>query len=261
MTSYDKVKIVVAGDSGVGKTSAVHLICHGQGLQSPAWTVGCSLNVKLHEYQAGTRGQKTYFIDFWDIGGSLNHANSRSVFYNGVNGIILVHDLTNRKSESNLGRWVMEIVNHENSTSRFKLASSPSLSGSSTSLNDNSSVEFDPETFAGTNHIPILVIATKLDAYLEAKSAPGHGSRRQEIPSTVPMRRSAIAEECQAEEIYMTCMDNKSLAPGSTAAAKLGRFLDIVIDRRFHRETTTFYDRKRTSHSHTSPKDLSNRIY
>lgn len=95
--------------SGVGKTSAAHLMVYGNPLQKPSWTVGVALEVKLHEFKGGTPAQKSYFIEFWDVGGSSAHRNSRPVFYHGVNGIILVHDLSNRKSKANLNKWLIEI--------------------------------------------------------------------------------------------------------------------------------------------------------
>lgn len=75
--------------SGVGKTSLVHLICHSEPINNPSWTVGCSVEVKLHEYKEGTPHQKTYFIELWDVGGSSSHRNTRCVFYNPVHGEFL----------------------------------------------------------------------------------------------------------------------------------------------------------------------------
>lgn len=72
--------------TGVGKTSLTHLICHQQPISNPSWTIGCSVEVKLHEYKEGTPNQRRYFIELWDIGGSQNHKNTRSVFYNPTNG-------------------------------------------------------------------------------------------------------------------------------------------------------------------------------
>ena len=50
-SNYDKVKIVVVGDSGVGKTSFVHLIVHQEVLKKPNWTIGCSVDVKVNTYK------------------------------------------------------------------------------------------------------------------------------------------------------------------------------------------------------------------
>ena len=35
------------------------------------------------------------------------------MFYHQINGIILVHDVSNRKSYYNLWKWVVEILNSE----------------------------------------------------------------------------------------------------------------------------------------------------
>ena len=46
----ERVRVLVVGDSGVGKTSLTSLIAQGASLPSPGWTVGCSVEVKLHQY-------------------------------------------------------------------------------------------------------------------------------------------------------------------------------------------------------------------
>ncbi len=42
-----EARIIVVGDSGVGKTSLVHLLCYGEPCVNPTWTVGCSIEVKV----------------------------------------------------------------------------------------------------------------------------------------------------------------------------------------------------------------------
>lgn len=159
MSSIDRVRIIVAGDSGkiliftkkrlcgcdlvlgCGKSSLVHLIANNEVLTSNSlsWTIGCQVEVKLHEYKEDTSQQKAFFIEFFDIGGSLSHKLARSIFYQQVNGIILVHDLTNRKSQENLKSWLVEILNKES-----KGVSSPLL------LDD-----FDPEQFLGVCQVSL----------------------------------------------------------------------------------------------------------
>ncbi|KAG9510622.1 Lipase member K [Fragariocoptes setiger] len=94
------IKIIVLGDSGVGKSSLIHLICHSSVLASPQWTIGCSIDVKLYRDQ--------YFLEFWDIGGSRNHKIARSFIYQHYHGIMLVYDATNKKSRANLFEWLAE---------------------------------------------------------------------------------------------------------------------------------------------------------
>ena len=80
--------------SGVGKTSLVHLVCQNQPIGNPYWTIGCSVEVKLHEYRAGTPAEKTFFVELWDVGGWSGHKNSRSVFYNPVHGTHVLSVIT-----------------------------------------------------------------------------------------------------------------------------------------------------------------------
>lgn len=118
----------------------VHLIANQEALKSAAsWTIGGSVEVKLHEYKEGTPAQNTYFIELWDIGGSASHTNTRNVFYNSLNGIILVYDLTNRKSHENLQQWICEILNKD---------------GKDIGKYDS---DFDPEQFLGSTQVLILL--------------------------------------------------------------------------------------------------------
>ncbi|KAG8535646.1 hypothetical protein GDO81_028080, partial [Engystomops pustulosus] len=164
--------------AGVGKSSLVHLLCQNLVLGNPSWTVGCSVDVRLHEYREGTPEEKTFYIELWDVGGSVGSASSvkstRAVFYNSVNGIILVHDLTNKKSSQNLYRWSLEALNRDLQPTGVLVTNG----------------DYDRENFAD-NQIPLLVIGTKLDQIPEAKR------------SEVLTRTAFLAEDFNAEEINL----------------------------------------------------------
>lgn len=222
MAAVEKVRIFVVGDSGVGKTSLVHLICHEESISSPAWTIGCTVEVKLYDYKEGMPGAKTFFLEFWDIGGSANHEMSRPIFYNSVNGLILVHDLTNKKSFSNLSKWLSEVLN-----------SSSSNNGANSKSNENwfggDTVEdFDLEQFAGSQ-IPTLVVGTKLDLA---------GSSR----ITNSSRGMNLVDEIGADMVNINCTDSTQLRPGHVNTRKLRNFFDKVVERRFNsRDITQSY--------------------
>lgn len=118
-------------------------MANNEALTSPGWTVGCAVEVRLHEYKEGTPSQRTHFIELWDIGGSISHKNTRGVFYNPVHGIILVHDLTNRRSHENLQSWLAEILNKDGKDAPKGTYGSQF----------ESAADFDPEQFLGATQV------------------------------------------------------------------------------------------------------------
>ncbi|RWS25915.1 rab-like protein 3 [Leptotrombidium deliense] len=210
MSSTDKIKVLVLGDCGVGKSSLVHLMCHSNAIASVKWTIGASVDVKLHEFNEGTPNQRTYLIELWDIGGYKTHSLARNVFYNSFHGIILVYDLTNIKSHENLRKWLCEVFTAKDSSK------DNCRDRDISQLSTNSDNYFDIELFVEMN-IPVVVVGTKLDL----------------LQTSVRTRLSSIAEECGAEEILLDCHLPKSLAPASTNSVKLSRFFDKVIERKF----------------------------
>lgn len=209
MASHDRVRIVVLGDSGVGKTSLVHLISKGSPLEQLSYTIGAAIEVKLHEYREGTPSQKTFWIELCDIGGVHSHRNARHVFYANTHGIILVHDLCNKKSQQNLDKWLREFMDRESGNSKLREAF----------WDENTNERLDTVDV----NIPLLVMGTKQDMAVSSNALPVH------------QKRSYIAEEYLTEEIHLNCSDEKSLVAGSSAANKLSRFFDKVIENQFHR--------------------------
>nr|CAH7736846.1 unnamed protein product [Callosobruchus chinensis] len=225
MSVIERVKILVLGDTGVGKTSFVNLAAHNEPLRSPSWTVGCSVEVKLHEYKAGTKDQKTYFVEFWDVGGSQIHRNARSVFYPPCHGAILVHDLTNSKSEKNLNKWVREIVNkRERKYSDYEAPDITMITSPNTSIYIDKMI--DQESMIGNSSLPFLVIGTKVDLF-EAKKSYS----------------SFIANHLGVDEIVLDCRQSRYLAAGTSNAVKLSRFYDKVIESKLRCSKNSFSER------------------
>ncbi|KAG9303383.1 hypothetical protein G9A89_013709 [Geosiphon pyriformis] len=232
MEPHDKLRIVVVGDSGVGKTSLVHILCHNEALRHPTWTIGCSVEVKTHNH---SRTLKPYFVEFIDVGGSVKHQSSRNMFYHQINGIILVHDVSNRKSYYNLWRWIAEVLHSEaykegeraiGSMANVGTSNSSGiLSGSGTSLVSPNNVirktEFDFELQIGERNasIPILVVGTKADLV------------KQEL--TGRQRRYSIVDEYGGECFNVCTLALTHFADNSIAAEKIDAFFDKVIEKKF----------------------------
>ncbi|VDM29129.1 unnamed protein product [Toxocara canis] len=114
----------------------------------PSSTVGCAVSVIAHQYRAGSAEEETELIELWDIGGSTMHQKASTVFLEGAVGAILVHDVSNSKSEASLAQWV-SLLRGDNAGT---LTSVPSISNLRPLLAD---IESTP--------IPTLVVGCKLD--------------------------------------------------------------------------------------------------
>ncbi|GLJ17786.1 hypothetical protein SUGI_0310690 [Cryptomeria japonica] len=115
-----QVRVLVVGDSGVGKSSIVQFIVNGVPVSNIQQTVGCKVGIKLMTYggsgsssSTSSKGEKDreFFVELWDVSGHERYKDCRSLFYSQINGIIFVHDLSQRKTKSNLQKWAAEIAN------------------------------------------------------------------------------------------------------------------------------------------------------
>ncbi|MHA2503022.1 MAG: Rab family GTPase [Candidatus Kariarchaeaceae archaeon] len=96
----DKLKIVVIGDSAVGKTSLRRRYM-GEGFRgSYTATLGSEFSVKKIRETT---------ITLFDLAGDPASKFLRSGYYAGTDGFIVVFDITNRKSFENLEGWFDEI--------------------------------------------------------------------------------------------------------------------------------------------------------
>ncbi|XP_070031310.1 small GTPase LIP1-like [Nicotiana tomentosiformis] len=113
-----QVRVLVVGDSGVGKTSLVHLILNGSSIARPPQTIGCTVGVKHTTYgnsgssSASIKGdaERDFFIELWDISGHDRYKDCRSLFYSQINGVIFVYDLSQRRTKTSLQKWAVEIA-------------------------------------------------------------------------------------------------------------------------------------------------------
>ncbi|MCO5584188.1 hypothetical protein L7F22_038111 [Adiantum nelumboides] len=116
-TPSGQVRVLVVGDSGVGKTSLVHLFLHGIPVVKPRRTVGCSVEVK-HMNCGGSSSslnrlagkEHDFFVEIWDLSGHERYKDCRSLFYSQINEVIFVHDLSQRKTKASLQKWAAEVA-------------------------------------------------------------------------------------------------------------------------------------------------------
>ena len=104
-TSVPLLKIVVAGDGNVGKTSLIRQYCEGRFEQSRVATIGVDFQTKTVQIKG-----HTIKLSIWDMAGQIHFQSVRTGLYRGSRTAALVHDVTNPESLAHLQGWYEEII-------------------------------------------------------------------------------------------------------------------------------------------------------
>jgi len=103
MLKRRNIKTVIIGDCYVGKTSI--LSKHINKRFSNDYQATLAISMVSKEI---IRDEYINIIHFWDTAGSERFRSINSIFYRGADSCILVFDLTNYKSFSNISFWMDE---------------------------------------------------------------------------------------------------------------------------------------------------------
>ena len=99
-----KLKIVVIGDSRVGKTNLIKRFIINTFNQNSKSTLGVEFISKLYKIK-----NHIFKIEIWDTAGQERYKSITAVYYNGAKGALIVYDITSRNSFNNLDKWMTEI--------------------------------------------------------------------------------------------------------------------------------------------------------
>ena len=105
IVSVPALKVVVAGDGNVGKTSLIRRYCEGRFAGSRVMTIGVDFQTKLVDLPTGS-----VKLSIWDVAGQERFAVMRGGFYRGSRATALVFDLANFDSLTHLDAWRVEIL-------------------------------------------------------------------------------------------------------------------------------------------------------
>ncbi len=97
-------KIIVVGDSGVGKTNILTRFGRNDFIQNSSSTIGVEFFTKICEING-------YNIKFniWDTAGQEKYKSITRTFYYNSNSAIVVFDLNDKESFQNIKSWLDEI--------------------------------------------------------------------------------------------------------------------------------------------------------
>jgi Ras-related protein Rab-8A len=97
------IKIVIIGDSGVGKTNFLSRFVEGDFSPNHEATIGFDYKTKICLLP---RSQKKVKFQMWDTAGQEKYMSINRNLFQRVNGIILMYDIAEQKSFDNLRQWI-----------------------------------------------------------------------------------------------------------------------------------------------------------
>lgn len=97
-------KIILLGDSSVGKTSIIVRFCDDEYSGQGTATVGIDSKTKYLK-----RNGKKIELTIWDTAGQERFRSIAKNFYKSVDGILLVFDKSQKKTFNNIKKWYNEL--------------------------------------------------------------------------------------------------------------------------------------------------------
>lgn len=168
------LKVIILGDSGVGKTSLMHRYVNDKYSQQYKATIGADFLTK-----EVTVDDKVATMQVWDTAGQERFQSLGVAFYRGADCCVLVYDVTNAKSFENIKSWRDEFLVHANVLS--------------------------PETF------PFVILGNKVDVE-ESKKTVGVKSAQElakslgNVPFFLTSAKNAINVDMAFEEIARSAL-------------------------------------------------------
>jgi len=178
---YDHLfKLLIIGDSGVGKSSI--LLRFADDMFSGSYITTIGVDFKIRTINVNDERVK---LQIWDTAGQERFRTITSTYYRGTHGVIVVYDVTNAESFVNVKRWLHEIdqncdvvnkvlVGNKNDQPENKVVETEDakrfalqmgVETFETSAKDNINIE---DVF---QHITKLVLKTKKDQQVKADEA------------------------------------------------------------------------------------------
>lgn len=111
------MKILMVGDSGVGKSSLLIRFTSDTFADMSSPTIGVDFKLKMVN-----KGEKRVKLTLWDTAGQERFRTLTSSYYRGAQGIVLVYDVTRRQTFTSLSDvWLKEIERYSTKEDCIKM--------------------------------------------------------------------------------------------------------------------------------------------
>ncbi|KAI6153253.1 rab-type small GTP-binding protein [Pisolithus tinctorius] len=101
------IKLLLIGDSGVGKSCLLLRFCDDAWTPSFITTIGIDFKIRTIELDG-----KRIKLQIWDTAGQERFRTITTAYYRGAMGILLVYDVTDERSFNNIRTWYANIEQH-----------------------------------------------------------------------------------------------------------------------------------------------------
>ncbi|CAD8075608.1 unnamed protein product [Paramecium sonneborni] len=101
------IKILMIGDSGVGKTNVLLRFCENNFQQTYLSTIGIDFKIKSIDVDG-----KKIKMQIWDTAGQERFKTITQTYYKGAMGIILVYAVDDKETFNNITNWMNQIKQH-----------------------------------------------------------------------------------------------------------------------------------------------------
>ena len=129
--SYDLIfKLVLIGDSGVGKTNILSRYISNEFSLASQPTVGVEFGSKIIK-----KHDKSIKLQIWDTAGQERYKSITNAYYKGSKGAFVVYDISRKSTFENVDKWIDELK--ENATEDVHIM----LVGNKTDLEDKREVQ------------------------------------------------------------------------------------------------------------------------
>jgi len=106
--TYDfLIKLLLIGDSGVGKSCLLLRFSDDSFTPSFITTIGIDFKIKTIELDG-----KRIKLQIWDTAGQERFRTITTAYYRGAMGILLIYDTTDEQSFQNIRNWIRNIEQH-----------------------------------------------------------------------------------------------------------------------------------------------------
>ena len=103
------VKVLLIGDSGVGKSSLMLRFSSNTFSEEISATIGIDFKVKATEIvDPTTNERRSITMQIWDTAGQERFRTLTSSYYRGAHAVVLVYDVNEPQSFQNLSKWLEE---------------------------------------------------------------------------------------------------------------------------------------------------------